>query len=123
MKCNERDSTNDAMLKTKEKKYCKSKREIKRWLSDKLITLLVKEKVVDYDNYEQPLREVLNPLIRHKFVEASTNKILGLVRSKTEFRDSIFSGFISNFETNTEFLTVKSLADLSHGLFNNTYTV
>lgn len=111
------------MLKTKEKKYCKSKREIKRWLSDKLITLLVKEKVVDYDNYEQPLREVLNPLIRHKFVEASTNKILGLVRSKTEFRDSIFSGFISNFETNTEFLTVKSLADLSHGLFNNTYTV
>jgi len=40
------------MKKTKKKKYCKSKQEIQRWLDDKEIAILIKEKVVDYDNYE-----------------------------------------------------------------------
>jgi len=53
------------MIRTKKKTNCKSDREIKQWLSDKQMTILIKEKVIDFDNYEKPLREVLNPLARH----------------------------------------------------------
>ena len=104
------------MIRTKEKKNCKSDREIKQWLSDKQMTILIKEKVIDFDNYEKPLREVLNPLARHQLGgEPDTKKTIILKRSKTEFKDSILSGFLSPIMTSTEFLSLKSFGESTFG--------
>jgi hypothetical protein len=76
------------------------------------MSIIIKEKVIDFDNYEKPLREVLRPLARHELGgESNTKKTLSLKRSKTEFKDSILSGFLSPIMTSTEYLSFKSYGD------------
>ena len=82
MKCGEKDSLFDLFLTQPQTTRCRSKSYIDKWLSDKYISVLLKENWVDYDDFEKPLKPNYRYVINEKLSKKNIVKEVKLIQAQ-----------------------------------------